>query len=193
MSNKKKIEVEPNAQCKIQTEIWWAVINHLSTLASVDNDDILLKAGMNADLLRVLKNQTVVSMRSLSQDLTKQDSPWDIDQLCKMLVIVGIPKDAQDFLKHGANNRVFQDILGIKGVDMPSWRKAIPSLYRQRRLPADLCNSLWKSLRDYEITNLKAVSPKQMVEMSQKMNVSIAAIWDEICDNKHKYKWDLKK
>ena len=182
MSNKnKKIAEDPMIQRQIQTEIWTIVLNHLASLAAAGREQELLMVGINTELVRLLKSQSILSLRSLSCDLTKHVPLLDIEQLCRMIVIIGIPPEAQEFLKLGANNRAFEDLLGIKGVDMGRWRKAIPAVYRQRCLPSDIGNQLWDELKKYGLKNFKEASAEQIVTASLTLDVSIAAIWDEIC------------
>lgn len=189
-SKNEKSAIAPMAQSQVQTEIWLTVLSHLASLAAAGRDKDLLNAGINAELLRTLKSQTVLSLRSLSRDLTKHVPLLDVDQLCRMIVIIGIPEKGQEFLRLGANNRAFEDLLGIKGVDMGRWRRAIPAIYRQRCLPTDVSNELWDVLKKNGVKNFKEASADQIIQASETLQVSIAAIWDEICGKKNKQNRD---
>ena len=190
MSNKnKKIAEDPMIQRQIQTEIWTIVLNHLASLAAAGREQELLMAGINTELLTILKSQTVLSLRSLSCDLTETGLLWDIGQLCRMIRLASVPKEAQELLLFGANNKVMSNYLRINAAKCKEWREVleVESCFKARCVP----DKIYKKVLD-ELNALCGVHTAMNIPidalliLAQQHQVSLGAMWTEL------EKWDNK-
>lgn len=191
MSRKKPRLIEPQTQNKIQAEIWWAVLSHLSALASLERDETLLNAGIAPELLETLKHQSSVSLRELSLVLTQTHSLWDIEQLARQLRLAAIPDEAKKLITFGANNKVMMHYLRANAAQCSKWREdlEVEKPFRARCLPTNkalaiIMERLQALCKTYSPTSIPA---QELLSIAQEYQVSLGALWVEL------EKWDLKK
>ncbi|EGU42038.1 hypothetical protein VII00023_01775 [Vibrio ichthyoenteri ATCC 700023] len=186
-SKNEKSAIAPMAQSQVQTEIWWAVLNHLSAVASLGKDEHLLNAGMMPELIAALKYQSSVDLRQLSSSLTQTGMLWDINQLCRMIRLAAIPKEAQELLLLGANNKVMARYLRTSAAKCKEWREVVEvtPCFRARCVPDKNYQTVLELLDQLcEKHTPMGIPIDELLTIAQQHQVSLGAMWTEL------EKWD---
>lgn len=164
-------------------EVHWVVLNHLAVMACSGKDSMLMDAGFNRQLISKLKTQSLLDIKDLSMVLGK-NNVLDVEALRNAMERANIPQDVQLLLKYGASNKVLEDFCYFKGVVDPYWRKVIKAEkgFKQRCVPTDQYNVLWETLEALKLKDVKRISKEQLIDVAIKLQLSVGAIWAEICD-----------
>ncbi|GLO64107.1 hypothetical protein MACH09_46150 [Vibrio sp. MACH09] len=165
----------------LNNEMHWVVLSYIAQLACSDKDELLLEAGFEPKLIRILKKKSLADIRILSTNLC--DTPViDVAKLQQAIELAQIPKEIQSFLVYGASNKALEHFLGIKGAVNADWRRVVcadPD-FRNRSVPDNKYSELWDTLLALPLNDVKDISSEQIVEVAKCLRLSIGSIWSEI-------------
>ncbi|CAH7030441.1 STY4526/YPO1902 family pathogenicity island replication protein [Vibrio sp. 10N.261.46.E12] len=168
----------------LTSEVHWAVLSHLAHMACTGQDMALMSAGFDAKLIGQLKKQSFSEMRALSQTICGRQCAIDIDALRHALEVSEIPNEVIVFLQLGCSNKALSHFFFVNGKVSSHWRKMVKpkEAFRQRCVPPSQIHVLWKALEQLPINNVQRINQEQIVAVAQQCQLSIGAIWAEICD-----------